>query len=185
MFTGVLITGRSSEIPWELFTLRTSTNFAWHKREILRFSCKGFTSKRTQSSIPLVNILILLAWMEDVLAPESTLALMAGMPSSSNLHHSSPPNTSKVSNIMLFLIDYSHDEKVQYFHQYQQNDDPFQPTALPLVHDVLEKPQVLLDDLPLLLDGPIAVLEIEELFQIPVQTVELLIFPYLLRGIKN
>src|SRR5690606_20800923 len=155
------------------------------KREILRFSCKGFTSKRTQSSIPLVNILILLAWMEDVLAPESTLALMAGMPSSSNLHHSSPPNTSKLSNILLFLIDYPHDEKVQDLHQYQQNDDPFQPTALLMVHDIHEKPQVFLDDVPLFLDGPVTVLEVEELFQVTVQAVQLLILPHLLGGIKN
>src|SRR5690606_25673296 len=98
--------------PWELLTLRTSTNLAWHKMEILRLSCKGFTSKRTQSSNPFVNILILLACMDDVFAPESTLALMAGMPRSSKRHHSSLPNISKLSKIKISLIDYTHNEQV-------------------------------------------------------------------------
>src|SRR5690606_6487538 len=78
-------------MPLELLTTRLSIMGRSQRTTIRRLFCSGWTSKLAQVSPCLRNFWTLKAWMEDVLAPESTRALMAGRPRSGKAHHSSLP----------------------------------------------------------------------------------------------
>ena len=83
------------------------------------------------------------------------------------------------------VVEDAEDEDVDDLHEDQQDDDPLELAALPVVHDVLEQLQVLLDDGCSFKDVPVPVLEVEGLLQGDVEPVQGLVFPGDVRRIED
>ena len=97
---GVDITKRFSLNPFELLMVLRPTTGASHLIVARLLFCKGCRSNRTHWFKLRVNGSILNAWIDDVLAPESTLAFTAAISSCGSEHHSFEP----AINLLLIVV---------------------------------------------------------------------------------